>query len=145
MEMEMDMTIQMLKAMSCTSPGPDYSRTTKGPDCDDTDPTVNPETIWYRDVDGDGYNVTGIITRPSCTPPGPGYSKTTKGIDCDDNNPALPATYWYKDADGDGYHNELVASITAPSCTPPTSEFTATTKGPDCNDNDSTINPGTIW
>jgi len=36
-------------------------------DCDDSDDTINPDTVWYKDEDGDGYSTGDTI--PQCTKP----------------------------------------------------------------------------
>jgi hypothetical protein len=135
---------------ACVFPGAPYiPKTDHQPgDCNDSDPAIHPATIWYRDADGDGYNLSDpiFITQPSCTPPGPGYATTTKGPDCNDNDATLnPETVWYRDADGDGYHLSDPFFITQPSCTSPGAGYSRTTKGPDCNDGNAAINPGTVW
>ncbi|MFM2196005.1 MAG: hypothetical protein RL092_1605, partial [Bacteroidota bacterium] len=45
-------------------------------DCNDSSALINPNTVWYLDVDGDGYYVS---TSTSCTSPGANYN-TTGGI-----------------------------------------------------------------
>ncbi len=63
--------------VQCTQP---TGYVASGTDCDDADPTVNPDTPWYPDVDGDGY---GDTTQPtaSCEQPG---GLIRDGTDCDD-------------------------------------------------------------
>ena len=69
-------------------------------DCNDNDSNTNPETLWYKDADGDGYG-NRDITIKSCLKPN-GYVSNKN--DCYDNNPnAFPGQgkYFAKDR-GDG-------------------------------------------
>lgn len=53
-------------------------------DCDDNDPLLNPETIWYLDADGDGYAISFV---QSCYSPGDDYSLDVMPLtDIDDND-----------------------------------------------------------
>ncbi|WP_345274129.1 T9SS type A sorting domain-containing protein, partial [Flaviramulus aquimarinus] len=56
------------------------------PDCDDTDDTIHPNTVWYIDNDGDGYS--GGSLQVSCNRP-VNYYLFSELIaitgDCDDN------------------------------------------------------------
>ncbi|OBX22179.1 MULTISPECIES: Lcl domain-containing protein [Bizionia] len=61
-------------------------------DCNDTDATINPDTIWYLDADGDSF---AISTVTQCDSPGTGYTTTVKPVgDCNDGdatiNPGVP-------------------------------------------------------
>ncbi len=64
-------------------------------DCDDDDPGINPDTVWYKDIDADSYTDEVITTVTQCSRK-PGYvliseliySKPDLG-DCDDSNPAI--------------------------------------------------------
>ena len=130
---------------SCTPPddGRNYINNSKGQDCNDSDPTYTPETVWVMDADGDGYYTgepyTGcffIFT--------PGYVRKTnqQSGDCDDNNKAInPATNWFRDADGDGYSD----GQTSVGCTRPLN-FKLSTElafsSIDCRDDIKAINPG---
>jgi hypothetical protein len=50
-------------------------------DCDDTNATINPATVWYIDSDSDGYGTS----RTQCNNPGAGYTTTVLPLgDCDD-------------------------------------------------------------
>ncbi len=78
---------------------------TNGNDCNDSDPAINPSTIWYKDSDGDGYGDGSTITQ--CAQPA-GYdlaaNLTATSGDCDDTSPLYsPETIWYYDGDADGY------------------------------------------
>lgn len=89
----------------------------------------NTPTLYYADVDGDGF---GDINAPvnSCLPlPGLVLDST----DCNDTSAFVnPNTMWYADADGDGFGD---AVMTTTSCTQPNGYVANST---DCNDNDST-------
>ena len=109
-------------------------------DCDDTNATINPDTVWYLDADGDNY---AISTVTQCANPGVDYTQTVLPVtDCDDNDATInPDTIWYLDADGDNY---AISTIT--QCANPGVDYTQTVLPlTDCNDNDATINPDTVW
>jgi hypothetical protein len=57
-------------------------------DCDDADPDINPDTIWYRDGDSDGYGTT-TISLQQCTQPSGPPDYVLNNIDYDDNDPSL--------------------------------------------------------
>ncbi|MBK8968405.1 MAG: putative metal-binding motif-containing protein [Lewinellaceae bacterium] len=111
-------------------------------DCNDNNAAINPNTVWYRDVDNDGYSNGMTLTQ--CAQPN-GYKLasqlTATSGDCDDNNAALnPLTVWYKDADNDGYSNGMTLTQCAqPSGYKLASQLSATTG--DCNDNNNSIHP----
>ncbi|MCB9317039.1 MAG: hypothetical protein H6569_12945, partial [Lewinellaceae bacterium] len=115
-------------------------------DCNDNNAAINPNTVWYKDFDNDGYSDGASVTQ--CLQP-TGYKLASQLFatsgDCDDNNIALnPATIWYKDTDNDGYSN----GMTQTQCAQPAgyklaSQLTATSG--DCNDNNAAINPNTVW
>ncbi|MEO1262029.1 MAG: T9SS type A sorting domain-containing protein [Bacteroidota bacterium] len=96
-------------------------------------------TVWYKDLDNDGY--TDGITMTSCSQP-TGFVAVAMPNDCNDNNPLEhPNQTWYEDLDADGYGSGNMFS----SCQRPTggyvpSELTSTSG--DCNDNDPLISPG---
>jgi len=85
-------------------------------DCDDTDPTVTPQTstltTWYLDEDNDGYSTGETVD--GCFKPIDYSSESslvsTTDFDCDDKNPVLnPATVWYRDVDGDKFSDGFVS------------------------------------
>ncbi len=70
--------------LDCEDPGEGPQR---GQDCDDTDPELNPDTLWYADADNDTYG-SSTHQLQQCEDP----SDTTTWIrtdnsDCDDGNP----------------------------------------------------------
>ena len=105
-------------------------------DCNDNDPMINPETVWYLDADGDNYAISSVT---QCTNPGAGYTISVLPLtDCDDNDSSInPDTIWYLDADIDNY---AVSSIT--QCTSPGAGYTKTTLPlGDCDDSRASVNP----
>ncbi len=55
-------------------------------DCDDTDATLGPPTMWWADADGDRFG-SGSTTGPSCSGP-PGWVPRGEE-DCDDDDPTV--------------------------------------------------------
>jgi hypothetical protein len=105
---------------------------TSGTDCDDTDPAINPATIWYADTDGDGFgDPTSTLTQ--CSQPA-GY--VLDNTDCDDtSNTTFPGAApndshlaCMKDDDDDDWGDD----------TPPA----GVSPGTDCNDDDPGVYPG---
>lgn len=83
-------------------------------DCNDSDSTINPNTVWYEDSDGDGYG-NPSVTLTQCTEPA-GYVRDSS--DCNDTDSTInPTTVWYEDVDSDGFG---VSTSTMMSCTQPT-------------------------
>jgi hypothetical protein len=126
---------------------------------DDNDPSVTGTTLWYADLDGDGYG-DETNTVMACDLPD-GYVMVAG--DCDDNDATVNPdaveicdgidndcdglyddaddsvtgqTTWYADADGDGYGD---ASATMLACLQPVGYVSVAT---DCDDNDVTVYPG---
>lgn len=129
-------------------------------DCDDTNPSVNPNTIWYLDADTDGYYAGSPVTQ--CASPGIGYVNSVTGPgDCNDANAAVNpgaievcngiddncnnlldegvAVTYYADADSDGYGNP---AVTLQACSQPAGYVT---NANDCDDNNAAVNPTTLW
>ncbi|MBQ0734832.1 hypothetical protein J9332_10950, partial [Aquimarina celericrescens] len=109
-------------------------------DCNDGNASMHPDTVWYKDSDGDGF---ASMTKTQCTSPGTGYGFTVKPLgDCNDGNGLIhPNTVWYKDSDGDGF-----ASTTKTQCTSPGAGYGYTAKSlGDCNDSNASIHPNTVW
>ena len=111
-------------------------------DCNDNDPMINPETVWYLDADGDNY---AISTMTQCTNPGAGYTISVLPItDCNDNDSSInPDTIWYLDADSDNFAVSTLTQCTSPGVGYTTSVLPLT----DCDDTNFNINPGAteIW
>ncbi len=82
---------------ACTAP-PGY--VALNGDCDDGDPSLNPDTLWYADCDGDGFGDEGAPVSSCLAPEG----WIREGGDCDDRNaavhPGVPEVY------GDGLDND---------------------------------------
>ena len=122
-------------------------------DCDDTNATINPDTVWYLDADADNY---AISTTTQCTNPGAGYTQTVLPLtDCDDTNAGInpgateipdngidddcdggSASTWYQDADSDTYGNPAVSQV---ANSQPAGYVADNT---DCDDANPGINPG---
>lgn len=103
-----------------------------------------PDSVWYRDVDGDGYGVDDDTSIGGCTPP-EGYAETSG--DCDDDPAINPGATELCDgidtdcSDGgaspapdEDYDGDGVANV-----------FSACSGGPlpkvDCNDRDARVRP----
>lgn len=105
-------------------------------DCDDTDPARSPDTVWVRDLDGDGWaNPNLAPSSTACTFPGSPYLLAPTDpaqFDCDENDPDRnPATAWWIDGDGDG----LGGGTPTLQCLDPSDGFLAyVTAGGDCDD-----------
>jgi hypothetical protein len=135
-------------------------------DCDDSDPLVHPESIWYVDSDQDGYGRNGSEFQ-GCEKPFSELSTLTGG-DCDDDDALIypgaveicdglvdndcdgladdadsdvdPSTYseFYVDADNDGY-GEPSASVF--QCDVPSGYSVYDS---DCDDDEFKVNPGRV-
>lgn len=149
-------------------------------DCNDSDVNVNPSTsevcngiddncngtidegtcvdptIWYRDVDADGFGNTNVTTMALSQPPG----YVARGGDCNDSDPEVnPAAselcyngiddncdelidascnlyIWYQDSDSDGYGNANVTRVA------PQQPAGFVDRFGDCNDQNPAVNPG---
>lgn len=151
--------------VECTldSGGWDGPGSAAGGDCDDTKPSVNPSTIWYRDADSDGYG-SSSITLTQCSEPA-GY--VVNSADCDDTegsiNPDadelcdnidndcdslvddddtiadsnLNTFYLDSDSDGEGSPSSVQLSCDLPS------GYSASND--DCDDTNALINSSTQW
>jgi len=114
---------------ACAAPAGYVSNST---DCDDTNPLLNPNTIWYADADGDLFG-NALISQTACTQP-TGY--VLNSTDCDDTNPNVNAiTTWYLDSDSDGFGN---LSMITQNCGQPVGYVANST---DCDDSNNQINP----
>ncbi|PJE76884.1 hypothetical protein COV05_01665 [Candidatus Uhrbacteria bacterium CG10_big_fil_rev_8_21_14_0_10_48_16] len=123
-----------------------------GPDCDDGDQDVGEPTIWYNDVDQDGFggetqetacsappnfvdhngdcDDTSELVHPDAIEVCNGYDDNCDGGIDDENIPT-----WYADVDTDGY-GDLANS--QESCDEPTGYVD---NSDDCDDGDATVNP----
>ncbi len=121
-------------------------------DCDDSNDTINPNTIWYADSDGDGFgDVNTTLTQ--CAQPAnyildntdcddfeangyPGNPEICDGIDnnCDGQIDEDVKSTFYADSDGDGFGNNNDA---VQACSIPPDYVTDNT---DCDDTNSLIN-----
>ena len=126
-------------------------------DCDDEDPALNPDTIWYIDYDDDGYGSDDYTLVQCEAPEGyvlddtdcddtagaifPGAEEYCDGVDTDcdgtvDEDDAVDASTWYVDTDSDGFGDAATASE---ACAQPTDCVADAT---DCDDSEPAINPG---
>ena len=92
-------------------------------DCDDSNPEVRDQLVWYKDMDDDGVGA-GILGFLSCTDPSTGsqsYSLTND--DCNDNNDRVKGPRkWYLSTDGDMW-GDYFSPHPDLSCTAPTSNI----------------------
>ena len=106
----------------------------------------NPETIWVKDQDGDGY-YTGDPYIGCLFIGATGFVRKTTQLPGDCNIMMQPLTrqLFGTGCDEHGYSNPIYIGL--PSCTPPQDgqHYITSPKGVDCNDGDATYNPETIW
>ena len=127
-------------------------------DCDGTvDDDTEDGTIWYADLDGDGYG--GLIQQVACDAPGEGWLDDG-GTDCNDGDPttfpgadeycdrrdndcngvvdddtALDTQTWYADDDDDGFGD---LEDTTEACDAPEGFVNDAS---DCDDDDEDVHP----
>ncbi len=109
-------------------------------DCNDNEITINPRTVWYPDVDGDGFG-SKLVSVTGCVPPS-SSSHVTNTLDFDDstvNIIDIPPKNYYQDLDRDTYGNPSVFLYYSSKPVGYVEDNT------DCNDNEITINPNTVW
>jgi hypothetical protein len=95
--------------------------------------TVQIPTLWYADVDEDGFGDPDDSIE-SCDQP-TGY--VDNNLDCDDSDDSITvAQVWYFDNDGDGFGNDNISQV---DCSQP---FGYVALGGDCDDTDDSIYPG---
>jgi hypothetical protein len=128
-----------------------YGWASNGFDCDDNNPAINPNTIWYKDADDDLY--TDGTTKTQCSRP-EGYKLSIEVnslivFDCDDNDRYVTVIVrdWWPDPDHDGYTvffggyiSQIcrpIGYIAAPEMANPFQD--------DCNQNDPLERPGQVW
>jgi hypothetical protein len=168
----------------CWDPGPGW--VTNDIDCDDTDAGINPaaseicdgidndcsgladdglpETVWYPDLDGDGYGDADDPGTPFCDDPGPDWVLT--GDDCDDSDAGInpdavdvcdgldndcdgmiddgfTMTWWYPDLDADGFGD--AADPGTGFCDDPGPGWVL--DATDCDDVHASVHPGAeeVW
>ncbi|WP_035093619.1 DUF6443 domain-containing protein, partial [Aquimarina macrocephali] len=120
-------------------------------DCADNNAAIHPNTIWYRDGDGDswgsdqGIGAIGDNTPPTiqqCIQP-IGYA-IRKGDLNDGNNliTDIPPKNFYLDADGDTFGNHSTKTYRS---YPPDDGNTYVLIANDCDDNKIEIHPNTVW
>ncbi|WP_243721296.1 DUF6443 domain-containing protein, partial [Aquimarina spinulae] len=114
---------------------------TNSSDCNDGSSAIHPNTVWYKDSDGDGF---AIATKKQCSSPGAGYTLSVLPVtDCHDGDSSLnPNTVWYPDGDSDGWGTASDLGAVKRQCSQPTGY---TQKVGDCNDNNINIHPETVW
>jgi hypothetical protein len=162
-----------MSQVSCTNPG----GVSNGDDCDDSNISVYPgateiedgldndcngqiddiggSSLWFADVDGDGYGDPNNSISSAYQPAG----YVADNTDCDDNDATVnpfatevadgidnncdgqidesqTSSTWYLDSDGDGYGdiNNTTTSVNQPAGYVNNFE--------DCDDTDATVNPG---
>ncbi|MCB9692014.1 MAG: putative metal-binding motif-containing protein [Alphaproteobacteria bacterium] len=125
---------------SCAMPPADPTGTwvRRGGDCNDTSTAYNPDSLWYRDADGD-FVGDPTTSDQFCSPPsGESWVLASAGVDCNDNDANVQGTrtFW-PDTDGDGYGGD---GEPLQACVSPGSGYVANDL--DCDDHDSGINPG---
>ena len=106
-------------------------------DCNDGDPTVGSEIVYYFDADGDGYGINDTSSElSSCDLSVPiGYSDNA--LDCHDADPTKGVVLaCYPDLDGDGVGaGELVFDICLERC----GDADYSDLGTDCDDTDGSV------
>ena len=142
------------RTFACTPPS---GRVAVGGDCDDSDPSVHPESWWYSDGDGDGVGAVASGAVQQCSQPA-GYEASSD--DCDDTDAtaypgaiewcdsvdndcngvvddnATDATEYFVDADGDGYG---APGLSLWACADPGPSYAD--NDADCDDTRSEVNP----
>ncbi|SHI90655.1 DUF6443 domain-containing protein, partial [Aquimarina spongiae] len=104
-------------------------------DCDDGEGDINPNTVWYKDGDGDSRG-TSSITKTQCDRP-LGYVLTSD--DLDDSNEFIThiaPKHYYRDADNDTYGNPVFHYYRS---APPADGYAYVTNDDDYNDSDEYI------
>ncbi|SHJ50407.1 DUF6443 domain-containing protein, partial [Aquimarina spongiae] len=104
-------------------------------DCDDGEGDINPNTVWYKDGDGDNRG-TSSITKTQCDRP-LGYVLTNDDID--DSNEFIThiaPKHYYRDADNDTYGNPVFHYYRS---APPADGYAYVTNDDDYNDSDEYI------
>ncbi len=114
---------------------PEGCETEPGNDCDDSNPGIISERMWYADNDADSYGDANSAIL-ACSQP-EGY--VTDNTDCNDSDPGtFSERMWYADSDADTHGD---ANSTMQACSQPEGYVIDNT---DCNDNDSSIHPEAV-
>ena len=102
--------------------------------------TVTATTVYYQDLDGDGYG-NASASQLACAPP-TGY--VTNNTDCAPTDETKWRTgNFYTDADNDGYNNGAPQSSVCYGATTP-SGYTVSNIGTDCLDSNFEVNPNHV-
>ncbi|MCB9674477.1 MAG: FG-GAP repeat protein [Alphaproteobacteria bacterium] len=122
-------------------------------DCDDSDASVQSESTFFADLDGDGFGDAGSPIQACGLPANaselstdcddgevvthPGADEICDGADndCDDAIDEGLSGTWYADADGDGFGDD--GNVSTECLQPPDT----VASGGDCNDGEPAINP----
>ena len=126
---------------------------------DNCNGTVDSDTVWYQDIDADGYGKDGVILAHGCPGPAQPPSVANRAGDCNDNNDnqhpgadevcnsedddcdgftdenAVDAQQFYMDADHDGF-GDTTRPVDA--CTQPAGTVL---NDDDCDDTRADVNP----
>ena len=107
-------------------------------DCNDNNAAVTPNTVWYRDADGDTYG-NASNTTTSCTQPAGYIARSGDYDDTTVNITYISPSYFYYDGDRDGFGNpnSWVYYSVIPAG--------YVTNNADCNDSDASLTPNTVW
>ena len=108
-------------------------------DCDDNNPLLHPQTVWYEDADGDTFgNVSSTLIQ--CIQPLSGYvSNSLDYSDTTTHVTNIKPEYFYRDKDEDKYGDPAVFLF-----------YSYKPEGyvrnnQDCDDTKADVNPDTIW
>lgn len=108
-------------------------------DCDDDNPLLHPQTVWYEDADGDTFgNVSSTLVQ--CEMPTSGY--VSNALDYSDTTTHvtdIQPAYFYRDQDEDFYGdpNDFLFYSYQPDG--------YVRNDQDCDDSRADVNPDTIW
>lgn len=145
--------------LTCNQPN---QSSTNNLDCDDSNASINPNTIWYTDSDGDGFGLNGsdlaqcerptnaVSTDGDCndsnTNANPAQNEICDAFDVDEDcdgliNDADPSSTgkstFFADVDNDGFGDENASAELF--CELPANYSTT---ADDCDDNLANVNPG---
>ncbi len=116
--------------LACTQPA---GFVANSDDCNDDLAVLNPNTVWHRDADRDGFGDPLSAGITSCVVVA---GRAPNDADCDDADKDYnPNTAWFLDVDLDGQGNANPPALTG--CIPSTVGYA--TSGGDCDDNDPSV------